>query len=166
VSFDVPLARLGASFDDRVRAVLGCIHDPCSVAAGRPTSVLDLGLVLGWALEDGVLTVRFCVTFPGCTMAPHFTEAAARDLAALPGVERVETVVDTGWEWTPPAPRAMTGKPQAWRERVSPPRTRSGRGTSEAGGGAWRGLTAAAAQPLRHPATPGGPPPRAELGED
>lgn len=106
------------SFDDQVRAVLSRIHDPCSVAAGRPTSVLDLGLALGWVLVDGLLTVRFCVTFPGCTMAPHFTEAAARDLAGLPGVERVETVVDTGWKWAPPPPRAMRGRPQEWRERI------------------------------------------------
>lgn len=118
-SSDDPLARPGASFDDQVRAVLSRIHDPCSVAAGRPTSVLDLGLVLGWALDAGVLTVRFCVTFPGCTMAPHFTEAAARDLLPLPGVDRVETVVDTAHDWSPPPPRPMAGRPQAWRERVA-----------------------------------------------
>lgn len=106
------------TFDDQIRAVLGRIHDPCSVAAGRPTSVLDMGLLLGWAMDGGVLSVRFCVTFPGCTMAPHFTEAAARDLAALPGVERVETTIDTDWRWVPPEPRPMTGKPQAWRERA------------------------------------------------
>jgi metal-sulfur cluster biosynthetic enzyme len=107
------------SLDAQVRTVLARIHDPCSIAAGRPTSVLDLGLVLGWELEHGVLTVRFCVTFPGCTMAPHFTEAAARDLAGLPGVERVVTEVDTTATWTPPAPVAMTGRPQAWRERAA-----------------------------------------------
>ena len=117
-SFDVRAAPPGAGFDEQVRAVLSRIHDPCSVAAGRPTSVLDLGLVLGWALEGRTLRVRFCVTFAGCTMAPHFTGAAERDLAALPGVDRVETEVDTGWEWVPPPPRPMTGRPQAWRERV------------------------------------------------
>ncbi|HEX8555302.1 MAG TPA: hypothetical protein VF695_11390, partial [Sphingomonas sp.] len=69
------LGRSRMSFDEQVRGVLSRIHDPCSIAAGRPTSVLDLGLVLGWSLESGVLTVRFCVTFPGCTMAPHFTQA-------------------------------------------------------------------------------------------
>ena len=110
---------LDGSFDDRVRRVLGRIHDPCSIAAGRPTSVVDLGLVLGWTLDGGVLTVRFCVTFAGCTMAPHFTQAAARDLVCLAGVERVDTLVDTGWQWAPPPPRAMTGRPQAWRERAS-----------------------------------------------
>ena len=111
--------------DDAIRAVLSRIHDPCSIAAGRPISVLDMGLVRGWELDaEGVLTVTFCVTFAGCTMAPHFAQAAADDLAALPQVTRVETVIDTDFVWTPDkmkaAPRVMQGRPQAWRERVRP----------------------------------------------
>lgn len=110
--------------DEDIRAVLSRIHDPCSVAAGRPVSVLDMGLVRGWMLDgEGTLTVTFCVTFAGCTMAPHFAQAAADDLAKLPGVARVETVIDTAFVWTPELmeapPVAMRGRPQAWRERVS-----------------------------------------------
>jgi metal-sulfur cluster biosynthetic enzyme len=109
--------------DAEIRAVLGRIHDPCSIAAGRPVSVLDMGLVRGWEWRgEGVLTVTFCVTFAGCTMAPHFAQAAADDLAKLPGIARVETVIDTDYVWTPEmmqaAPMAMRGTPQAWRERV------------------------------------------------
>ncbi len=114
----------GAVSDEAIRAVLSRIHDPCSIAAGRPVSVLDMGLVRGWALNaEGVLTVTFCVTFAGCTMAPHFAQAAAQDLAKLPGLARVETVIDTDFVWVPELmqtpPMAMRGKPQAWRERVS-----------------------------------------------
>ena len=109
--------------DEGIRAVLGRIHDPCSIAAGRPVSVLDMGLVRGWVLDEGgTLTVTFCVTFAGCTMAPHFAQAAAEDLAGLPGVTQVETVIDTDFVWTPEMmdtpPMAMRGRPQAWRERV------------------------------------------------
>lgn len=64
-------------------------------------SVVDMGLVLGWRLEAGVLHLTFAVTWPGCTMAPHFVEAARDALAGLPGVERVEAAVDTGFAWTP-----------------------------------------------------------------
>lgn len=111
--------------DADIRAVLSRIHDPCSIAAGRPVSVIDMGLVRGWTLDPGgVLTVTFCVTFAGCTMAPHFAQAAADDLAALPGVTRVDTVIDTDFVWTPDkmkaAPLPMRGRPQAWRERVTP----------------------------------------------
>jgi metal-sulfur cluster biosynthetic enzyme len=110
------------SLDAQVRDVLSRIHDPCSVAAGRPTSLIDMGMVLGWDLaSDGLLTVRFAVTFAGCTMAPHFTQAAADDLARLPGVRRVETKVETDFVWTPermvrPSVQ-MTGQPQSWRSR-------------------------------------------------
>lgn len=110
--------------DRQIREVLSRIHDPCSVAAGRPISVLDMGLVRGWSFEDGTLSVIFCVTFAGCTMAPHFMQAAASDLAELDGVERVETRVDTAFVWTPelmtaPA-RSPVGEPQAWRKRARP----------------------------------------------
>jgi metal-sulfur cluster biosynthetic enzyme len=113
----------GPVSDEAIRAVLGRIHDPCSIAAGRPVSVLDMGLVRGWDVDaDGVLTVTFCVTFAGCTMAPHFAQAAADDLAKLPGVARVETVIDTDFLWEPAmmaaAPATMRGTPQAWRNRI------------------------------------------------
>jgi metal-sulfur cluster biosynthetic enzyme len=107
------------TIDSEIAAVLDTIHDPCSVAAGRPTSVFAMGLVLGWEMTGGVLTVRFAVTFAGCTMAPHFTEAARERLAELPGVDRVETVVDTAHVWTPQGVAIpMTGEPQAWRQRL------------------------------------------------
>ncbi len=87
-------------FDDAVRAVLSRIHDPCSVAAGRPMSVIDMGLVLGWQLDaDGLLAIDFCVTWGGCTMAPHFLSAAERDLGDLPGVARVEARVNPDHIW-------------------------------------------------------------------
>jgi len=89
-----------AGFNEAVRAVLGRIHDSCSVAAGRPMSVVDMGLVLGWRLgADGVLAVEFCVTWGGCTMAPRFMGAAERDLAGLPGVARVQARVDADHVW-------------------------------------------------------------------
>ena len=101
--------------DDDIRAVLATIHDPCSVAAGRPTSILDMGLVLGWTLDRGTLTISFCVTFGGCTMAPHFVEAARTGLLALPGISAVRTRIDTDHVWMPPPLQPMAGKPQAWR---------------------------------------------------
>lgn len=101
-----------------ISAALAGVYDPCSIAAGRPSSLIEMGLVTGWSLENGVLTVTFCVTFAGCTMAPHFTEAARVELAKLPGVREVVTVVDTAYVWEPRGAIPMRGVPQAWRERV------------------------------------------------
>lgn len=103
--------------DDSIRAVLAGIYDPCSVAAGRSTSIIDMGLVLGWKLQQGTLSIDFCVTFAGCTMAPHFVEAARERLLEMDGVDAVVTRIDTSHSWTPPAPSRMEGEPQTWRQR-------------------------------------------------
>jgi metal-sulfur cluster biosynthetic enzyme len=112
------------SLESAIAAALAGIHDPCSIAAGRPTSLADMGLVRGWELEAGTLTITFAVTFAGCTMAPHFTEAARTALLALPGIIDVVTIVDTEFVWTPDlmaAPPALAGEPQAWRKRLLNP---------------------------------------------
>jgi metal-sulfur cluster biosynthetic enzyme len=101
--------------DQSITTALSVIYDPCSVAAGRPTSLIDMRLVTGWAFADGVLSITFCVTFAGCTMAPHFVEAARAALAAIDGVTAVITRIDTEHVWQPTAAIAMTGVPQAWR---------------------------------------------------
>ncbi len=110
------------TLDERIAEALDSIHDPCSIAAGRPTGLMRMGLVLGWQVEGRTLHVTFTVTFAGCTMAPHFTEAARTALEQFSEFERVETIVDTGHIWTPPASlpaKQMEGRPQAWRERVA-----------------------------------------------
>jgi len=111
----------GMSLDDRIKQALNRIHDPCSIASGRPTGVVDMGLVLGWRLEDRTLTVTFAVTFAGCTMAPHFTEAAREALIAFDEFDAVETIVDTAHIWQRPAGLEveMLGEPQAWRKRAA-----------------------------------------------
>ena len=111
--------------DEEIRSCLGQIYDPCSVAAGRPTSLIDMGLVVDWRLDGaGTLVITFCVTWTGCTMAPHFIEAAKDGLLKIDGIDRVEAIVDMSVDWTPArmAPDAAMSprrpaKPQAWRQR-------------------------------------------------
>jgi metal-sulfur cluster biosynthetic enzyme len=109
-----------------IRDALSHVYDPCSVAAGRPTSLIDMGMVLDWSFaSDRSLTVTLCVTFSGCTMAPHFTMAAKEQLERIEGVGTVRVEVDTTFEWTPERTSAPHQKPtppdlqpQAWRSRV------------------------------------------------
>jgi metal-sulfur cluster biosynthetic enzyme len=110
------------TLDERIEAELDRIKDPCSVASGRPAGLVEMGLVLGWEIEGRTLSVTFCVTFPGCTMAPHFTEAAREALAGFPEFDRVEVCVDTDHVWRRPAALRgveMQGEPQAWRRRAA-----------------------------------------------
>jgi metal-sulfur cluster biosynthetic enzyme len=108
--------------DASIRAALSTVFDPCSVAAGRPLSILDMGLVPGWELDGTTLRVRFAVTNGLCTMAPHFVEAARAALMALPGIDAVESSIDASFNWSPELidapPPPMRGKPQAWRSRA------------------------------------------------
>jgi metal-sulfur cluster biosynthetic enzyme len=122
-----------SALNGRIRGVLDRVYDPCSLAQRNPMSLIDMGLVLGWDLdEEGHLEVRMCVTSACCTMAPHFTEAARRELEKLPEVHSVEVVVEAGFFWTPDrmtvrgkarlaerrrATVAVTGvKPMQWKE--------------------------------------------------
>jgi metal-sulfur cluster biosynthetic enzyme len=106
--------------DQQIEAALSAVYDPCSVAAGRPTSLLDMHLVTGWTFANGILDITFCVTFGGCTMAPHFVEAAKAELEKIACIQKVKTQIDTSHIWSPPTPVAMTGTPQSWRSRVIP----------------------------------------------
>jgi len=103
--------------DERVNAALSTVYDPCSIAAGRPTSLVDMGLVTATRMEGTTLHITFCVTFAGCTMAPHFVEAARAELLKIEGVEQVETFVDTAHVWKQMTRVEMRGEPQAWRAR-------------------------------------------------
>ncbi|MEQ8433766.1 MAG: iron-sulfur cluster assembly protein [Oceanicaulis sp.] len=118
------------SLCEAIRAELSKIYDPCSVAAGKPTSILDMGLVLGWDVVDGAVTLRLTVTNTGCTMFPHFGETARAAVEALDGVASCEVEVDLDHQWTPEQmrgpdpfkdrPRPTPPEPQAWRKRLLP----------------------------------------------
>lgn len=83
------------------------VYDPCSVAAGAPLSIYDMGLVERWTLDrEGTLRVTLCVTFGACTMFPHFVRGAEETLAGLPDVRRILVEIDHTIEWSP---SRMTG---------------------------------------------------------
>lgn len=87
---------------DRVSEKLQCVFDPCSVAAGRPVSIVDLGLLVSAQQDDsGTLHLVLRTTFPGCLMSPHFSAAAEEQLATLPDVHSVEVTIDSAFTWTP-----------------------------------------------------------------
>ena len=128
-------SRTDDATDGAIRAALAGVDDPCSIAAGRPRSVLDMGLVLGWSLSgDGTLRVRFCVTSPSCSLAPLFVEAARARLREIAGVRAVVTEVDADTVWTPErmpatlehdARPVAPPRPQEWRARAAAAARRS-----------------------------------------
>jgi metal-sulfur cluster biosynthetic enzyme len=129
------------SIDDAIRSALHQICDPCSIAAQAPVSILDMGLVRDWDIDDeGNLTVRMALTSPSCTMGPHMIRAAEQLLSAVPGLKSARVEVDPNVLWTPAdmtgAGRTMldsrrqnslaaaAARPQQWRERAGVRRER------------------------------------------
>ena len=120
----------------QVDAALDAVVDPCSVAAGTPLSLRDMGLVRGWSYDDGRLRLVLCVTGPGCTFVGGMAATAERALLALPDVAAVDVVVDPDVVWDPswqsPAARAALDdrrrravvdlglRPRMWGERDAP----------------------------------------------
>ena len=84
-----------------VEAALEEVVDPCSLAAGTPLSLRDMGLVRSWTWRDGRLELVLCVTAPGCGFVGHMARAATDGLLALDGVREVDVRVDTDVVWDP-----------------------------------------------------------------
>ena len=95
------MTHVASDLEAGIRTCLEKIYDPCSVTAGTPISIYDMGLLAGWTLsEAGKLTVTLCVTYGACTMAPHFVRTTEESISALPGIREVEVVVDHEVIWS------------------------------------------------------------------
>lgn len=71
------------------------VHDP-----EYPMSIVDLGLVYGVRLVDGVAHVDITFTSIGCPAIEMIVEDIHAELDALPGIDRVEVEVVWGPPWT------------------------------------------------------------------
>jgi metal-sulfur cluster biosynthetic enzyme len=82
-----------------VRAALDAVVDPCSVVAGAPAGLVQMGLVRALELSEGeagaTIRVRIGVTEPGCLMGASFAAQARAQLERLDGVVRVEIELTT-----------------------------------------------------------------------
>ncbi len=85
-----------------ITAELDEIKDPCSLAAGSPFGLVEMGLVDEIAISDvGEVLVKLRLTSPFCHMIGFFTQEAKRRIEALTGVTAVDLVADNGLDWSP-----------------------------------------------------------------
>jgi len=83
-----------------VHAALERVLDPCSLVAGTPLSLREMGLLRGVEVRgDGVVAVRFGVTGPGCTFLAALGQGVLDAVGAVPGVRRVEVALDAEGHW-------------------------------------------------------------------
>jgi metal-sulfur cluster biosynthetic enzyme len=103
----------GASGDPlhRLDAALHRVCDPCSLTAGVPLSLPDMGLVVGRGVQADAdrtdVRVTIAVTGPGCTYVGLLVEAVQREVRREFGADAaVHVTVDPSVVWTEDA---MTG---------------------------------------------------------
>ena len=88
-----------------VRARLNAIVDPCSLAAGAPAGIDEMGLVRAVNIKatpgGAVIRVRIGLTEPGCMIGASFVARAHECLEPLPGVASVEVTLEHDCDWTP-----------------------------------------------------------------
>lgn len=87
--------------NDAIRQAISKVYDPCSVNAGFPINVIDMGLILGWAISsNGHVDIRMRLTSPGCTLAPSFMHRIEEAVRTVECVSSVVVSVDGLMLWS------------------------------------------------------------------
>lgn len=89
-----------------VRDVLNGVVDPCSITAGVPGGMDDMGLISDIQIRDDgaggqLVGVKIGLTDPTCMLLGSFANEARERLSELPGVTGVDVTLDHELEWTP-----------------------------------------------------------------
>jgi metal-sulfur cluster biosynthetic enzyme len=83
-----------------IRTALSEILDPCSVSAGVPASLEDMGLVRSIRVTGRRVEIVLGLTEPLCIMGGYFLQEAHRVVGALEAVDHVAVSLDPNHKWT------------------------------------------------------------------
>jgi len=86
--------------EQSVRDALRSVVDPCSIATGAPINILDMGLVRGVEVRDGVAVVGLRLTHPFCMQAANIADRIREVVAAGTGLAATVDI-DVADEWWP-----------------------------------------------------------------
>ena len=86
---------------DAVLAALGRVIDPCSLGAGVPASIVEMGLISSLESETDRVLVTLRLTSPVCAQVSGICAAIESEVGTVPGVTAVQCEVDCGAEWWP-----------------------------------------------------------------
>lgn len=80
-----------------IAAALKKVNDP-----ELGMNIVDLGLVYGIALDDGIARVTLSLTYPGCPLGPVIIGNIEAEVGKVSGVTKVETEIiwDPAWQKT------------------------------------------------------------------
>jgi metal-sulfur cluster biosynthetic enzyme len=85
----------------RVYEALHAVIDPCSVSAGTPISVVDMGMVTDVSAdESGAVAIVMRPTSAMCTMIAGIMKGVEEHIGRVEGVSRVDVMLLGGQLWT------------------------------------------------------------------
>lgn len=86
---------------EEVREALNRVIDPCSVTAGVPIGLTDMGLVENIHVNGGVVSVDLVPTSVSCLLVGVFAEKAEAQIRGLPWVNEATVSLVAGEDaWT------------------------------------------------------------------
>ncbi len=80
--------------EDRVRDALKEVVDP-----ELGYNIVELGLIYGIEIVDGLVRVRMTFTTPACPVGPYILQSVNQAVAALEGVQKVEVKLTFDPPW-------------------------------------------------------------------
>lgn len=104
---------------DQILAALENAVDPCSVAAGRPMNIVEMGLVDAVDINHaGEVTIRLSLTSPSCMMLGQIMDQVDKFVMPLLEGARPRLTFDDGLTWTPDRIRGAAREHREQRQQV------------------------------------------------
>ena len=98
---------MAAPLEERVRAAIDKVQDPCSLAQAVPVGISEMGMVtdvrLGEPRADGRRDVELVlrVTAPGCMYVPFMDSSIRAAVGELEEIGEIATDWDPNADWRP-----------------------------------------------------------------
>jgi metal-sulfur cluster biosynthetic enzyme len=85
----------------RIEAALERVVEPCSLAFGKPISIVEMGLIERIEVAGGQARITLCLTDAACVHFAGMQRFIRDELLELPEIATVEVVQTLDRLWTP-----------------------------------------------------------------
>jgi metal-sulfur cluster biosynthetic enzyme len=90
----------------RIKARLERVTEPCSIAFGKPISIVEMGLIERIEVTESLAEVTLCLTDAACVHFAGMQRFIRDELLELPEISTVEVRQTLDQLWTPDRRRA------------------------------------------------------------
>ncbi len=90
-----------SALKEQVQQALERVVDPCSITAGAPISVVDMGMINAVSVDaEGGVDISMRATSAMCTMIAGIMQVVEREVGGVEGVSEVRVELTSGSLWT------------------------------------------------------------------